>query len=59
MYELVVDTIGERVIPCSRGRVVVPSAPHEAVEWEIGGTSPGDLRVLSDRKVRYFASTYV
>ncbi|CAL1710979.1 unnamed protein product [Somion occarium] len=51
IHELVVDNIGERVIPCTQGRLVVPSAPHEAVEWDIGRTSPGDLRVLSDRKI--------
>ncbi|KAK7049866.1 Beige protein-like 1 [Paramarasmius palmivorus] len=44
---LVLDMVGERVIPCPQGVVCVPSHPHEQVEWTIGG----DLRVTVDQKV--------
>ncbi|KAG7089658.1 hypothetical protein E1B28_011318 [Marasmius oreades] len=47
--ELVLDTIGERIIPCPKGMLCVPSYPHERIEWgpSHGG---GDLRVWVDQK---------
>jgi len=49
--ELVVDMVGERVIPCPRGLLYVPSHPHEAIEWSSWQALGGDLRVLVDRKL--------
>ncbi|KAF9267665.1 beach-domain-containing protein [Marasmius fiardii PR-910] len=48
--ELALDMIGERVIPCPKGILSVPSYPHERIEWE-PSRSGGDLRVLVDQKV--------
>ncbi|ESK93353.1 beige beach domain-containing protein [Moniliophthora roreri MCA 2997] len=44
---LVLDTVGEKIVPCPQGVVCVPSYPHEQIEWAAGG----DLRVSVDQKV--------
>ncbi|KAI0700338.1 beach-domain-containing protein [Cytidiella melzeri] len=49
--ELVVDMIGERIIPCAERNLAVPSHPHEVVEWDPGYAPAGELRVLVDKKV--------
>ncbi|KAA1472737.1 beach-domain-containing protein [Dentipellis sp. KUC8613] len=52
--ELVVDLIGERVIPHPEGVLSVPGYPHEQVEWGFsrsGRAAARELRVLVDRKV--------
>ncbi|KAJ8072576.1 beige protein-like 1 [Marasmius tenuissimus] len=46
--ELVLDMIGERVIPCPEGVLCVPSFPHERIAWS---KHREDLRVLVDQKV--------
>ncbi|KAF8882140.1 hypothetical protein BD779DRAFT_1544178 [Infundibulicybe gibba] len=46
--EMVLDTIGERIIPCPEGILCVPSHPHEQIEWRNRGT---ELRVVVDHKV--------
>ncbi|KAI0079797.1 beach-domain-containing protein [Panus rudis PR-1116 ss-1] len=51
VHELALDMIGERVIPCTKGQIIVPSHPHELVEWDVGQSGSGDLRILSDRRV--------
>ena len=49
VHELAIDVVSEKVIPTPRGTLVVPSRPHESIEWV--NNSAGDLRVLVDRKV--------
>lgn len=46
--ELVLDSIGERIIPCPAGVLCAPLHPHEQIEWRAGGT---ELRVVVDQKV--------
>ncbi|GLB40924.1 putative WD40 repeats [Lyophyllum shimeji] len=46
--ELVLDMIGEKIIPCPEGVLCSPSHPHEQVEWRPGGT---ELRLVVDNKV--------
>ena len=53
MRDLVLDIVGERIIPCSEGVLPVPSHPHEQIEWgqrRVGIS--GELRVIVDQKVR-------
>ncbi|KAF5360312.1 hypothetical protein D9758_009126 [Tetrapyrgos nigripes] len=47
--QLALDMIGERIIPCPEGVLVVPSHPHEQIEW--GARTGGELRVVVDQKV--------
>ncbi|KAH8103359.1 beach-domain-containing protein [Cristinia sonorae] len=47
--ELGIDMVGERILPTPRGTLIVPSRPHESVEWV--NNSAGDLRVLVDKKI--------
>jgi hypothetical protein len=54
--ELVVDLVGERIIPCPAGMLAVPSRPHESVEWDPPHIPAGELRVVVDRKVQLSAS---
>jgi WD40 repeat protein len=49
--ELVVDVIGERIIPCAERTLVVPSHPHEVVEWDAAHAPAGELRIAVDKKV--------
>lgn len=49
--ELVVDLIGERIIPCAERTLAVPSHPHEVIEWDPAHAPAGELRVVVDRKV--------
>ncbi|RPD65419.1 beach-domain-containing protein [Lentinus tigrinus ALCF2SS1-7] len=49
--ELVLDLIGQQVIPCPEGMICVPSRPHEGIVWEGGPASTGSLKVMVDRKV--------
>ncbi|KAI0360774.1 beach-domain-containing protein [Trametes cingulata] len=49
--ELVLDLIGQQVVPCPDGTLCVPSRPHEAVLWDSSPTSIGALKVIVDRKV--------
>ncbi|KAF9466003.1 hypothetical protein BDZ94DRAFT_1252774 [Collybia nuda] len=46
--ELVLDGIGEKIIPCPAGIVCAPLHPHEQIEWKTGGT---ELRVVVDHKL--------
>jgi len=47
---LALDMVGERIIPCPEGVLVVPSHPHEQIEWR--ARTGGELRVVVDQKVR-------
>ena len=52
MRDLILDIVGERIIPCSEGVLSVPSHPHEQIEWgprRVGIS--GELRVIVDQKV--------
>ncbi|KAH9896772.1 beach-domain-containing protein [Cubamyces lactineus] len=49
--ELVLDIIGQQVVPCSDGMLCVPSRPHEAVLWDSSAASTGALQVVVDRKI--------
>ena len=59
VHDLVVDMIGEKVIPCPKGTLVFPSRPHESLEWNSGQGSTGDLRVLIDRKVSEIINSFM
>ncbi|THH31660.1 hypothetical protein EUX98_g2544 [Antrodiella citrinella] len=48
VHGLTIDIVGEKIIPVPRGALIVPSRPHETIEWV--NNSAGDLRVLVDRK---------
>lgn len=51
VHDLVIDNIGERIIPCTQRSLVCPSSPHEQIQWD-ATTSGGDqLRALVDNKV--------
>ena len=53
--DLVLDIMGERIIPCIDGALSVPSHPHEQIEWgprRVGVNGGGELRVIVDQKVR-------
>lgn len=50
--ELVLDLIGQQVVPCPEGSLCVPSRPHEGILWDGGPVSTGTLKVIVDRKVR-------
>ncbi|KAJ6565477.1 beach-domain-containing protein [Mycena vulgaris] len=49
--ELVVDMIGERMIPCPEGFLCVPWRPHERLEWGTTRAAAGQLRYVIDQKV--------
>ncbi|OJT13456.1 Beige protein -like protein [Trametes pubescens] len=49
--DLVLDLIGQQVVPCPDGMRCVPSRPHETVMWDSSPASAGALRVVVDRKV--------
>ncbi|THV04025.1 beach-domain-containing protein [Dendrothele bispora CBS 962.96] len=46
---LALDMISEKVVPCPEGVLVVPSHPHEQIEW--GTRTGGELRVVVDQKI--------
>ena len=48
--ELVVDLIGERIVPCSERALCVPSHPHEVIEWDASHSPAGEMRIVVDRK---------
>ncbi|KAH9919489.1 beach-domain-containing protein [Epithele typhae] len=48
---LVLDLIGQQVIPCAEGTLCVTSRPHESVVWDTGAVSTGTLKVVVDRRV--------
>ncbi|KAJ7143646.1 beach-domain-containing protein [Mycena filopes] len=49
--ELVMDLIGERMIPCPEGVLVVPYRPHERIEWGQARAAAGQLRYVVDQRV--------
>ncbi|KAJ7151346.1 beach-domain-containing protein [Mycena crocata] len=49
--ELVMDLIGERMIPCAEGVLCVPWRPHERLEWGTTRAAAGQLRYVIDQKV--------
>lgn len=49
--ELILDAIGEKIIPCPEGVLCAPLHPHEQVEWRSGGT---ELRIVVDHKVQCY-----
>lgn len=49
--ELALDMIGEKVIPCPEGVLMVPLHPHEEIEWGFNRVGADELRVLVDHKV--------
>ncbi|KAF8208087.1 hypothetical protein K438DRAFT_1667321 [Mycena galopus ATCC 62051] len=51
VHELVMDMIGERMIPCPEGVLVVPWRPHERLEWGTTRAAAGQLRYVVDQKV--------
>ncbi|KAI0746713.1 beach-domain-containing protein [Daedaleopsis nitida] len=48
---LILDLIGQQVVPCPDGSLCVPSRPHEGIIWDRGLASTGTLKVVVDRKV--------
>ena len=46
--DLVLDTMGDKMVPCPEGMLSVPQYPHESVVWRIGSA---ELRVVVDHKV--------
>ncbi|KIK63270.1 hypothetical protein GYMLUDRAFT_196894 [Collybiopsis luxurians FD-317 M1] len=48
---LVLDMIGEKILPCPAGVLFVPSHPHEQIEWAASRSGAKELRVLVDQKV--------
>lgn len=46
--ELVLDPVGNKVIPCPQGSLTVPLYPHEQIEW---CSETKELRALVDHKV--------
>jgi hypothetical protein len=53
--DLVVDLIGERIIPCGNSQVCVPNYPHEQLDWGPTrlGNEAAEIRFVIDRKVRW------
>ena len=51
VHDLILDLIGQQVIPCPGGTLYVPSRPHEGVSWDSSVGSTGALKVILDRKV--------
>ncbi|KZT25814.1 beach-domain-containing protein [Neolentinus lepideus HHB14362 ss-1] len=52
--DLVIDLIGEKIVPCAPGTLCAPSRPYERVEWgptRLGVNADGEIRVMVDRKV--------
>ncbi|KAJ7454045.1 beach-domain-containing protein [Mycena galericulata] len=49
--ELVVDMIGEKIIPCPDGVLCAPWRPHERLEWGSTRAAAGQLRYAIDQKV--------
>ncbi|KAF4607270.1 hypothetical protein EYR38_001331 [Pleurotus pulmonarius] len=49
--ELVLDNIGERVLPYPEGVLSFPHHPHEQIEWGPSRTTGGALRAVVDHKV--------
>ncbi|KII85493.1 hypothetical protein PLICRDRAFT_44793 [Plicaturopsis crispa FD-325 SS-3] len=62
IHELVVDDIGERVVPCPDGIVCVPSRPHEQIQWgpnRVKSSGSDELRVVVDgRTVQIVEAAY-
>lgn len=54
--ELVLDNIGERVLPYPEGVLSFPHHPHEQIEWGPSRTTGGALRAVVDHKVRSYFS---
>ncbi|KAJ4474264.1 hypothetical protein J3R30DRAFT_3295344 [Lentinula aciculospora] len=48
---LVLDMIGEKILPCPAGVLFVPSHPHEQIEWATSRTGAKEVRVVVDHKV--------
>ncbi|KAJ3905440.1 hypothetical protein F5879DRAFT_742889 [Lentinula edodes] len=48
---LVLDMIGEKILPCPAGVLSVPSHPHEQIEWATSHTGAKEVRVVVDHKV--------
>jgi hypothetical protein len=56
IQSLIVDPIGERVLPHPAGIISVPSHPHEQVEWGFsrsGRAAASQLRTSVDGKVSH------
>lgn len=53
--DLAFDMIGEKIIPCPEGVLVVPLHPHEEVEWGFNRIGGDELRLLVDHKVESMA----
>ncbi|PIL27451.1 hypothetical protein GSI_10600 [Ganoderma sinense ZZ0214-1] len=51
VHDLILDLIGQQVIPCPEGTLCVPSRPHEGISWDCSVGSTGALKVHLDRKV--------
>jgi hypothetical protein len=51
VQELVLDPIGEKVVPCPEGVLTAPHHPHEQVEWGFSRLGGDELRVVVDGKV--------
>ncbi|KAL4252230.1 hypothetical protein ABKN59_005526 [Abortiporus biennis] len=51
VYDLGIDTVSERVVPCTKGQLMIPSRPHEIIEWDPSDASSGVLKVLVDKKI--------
>ncbi|TFK55260.1 beach-domain-containing protein [Heliocybe sulcata] len=52
--DLVIDLIGEKIVPCPPGTLCAPSRPYERIEWgptRLGANADGEIRVMVDRKV--------
>nr|VWO93939.1 G protein beta subunit Gib2 [Ganoderma boninense] len=51
VHDLILDLIGQQVMPCPEGTLCVPSRPHEGISWDYSVGSTGALKVLLDRRV--------
>ena len=48
---LVIDMIGEKILPCPAGVLFVPSHPHKQIERSASHSGAKELRVVVDHKV--------
>ncbi|KAF9067929.1 beach-domain-containing protein [Rhodocollybia butyracea] len=51
VMNLVIDMIGEKILPCPAGVLMVPSHPHEQIEWTASRIGSKEMRVVVDHKV--------
>jgi hypothetical protein len=52
--ELVLDIVGEKIIPCPEGVLCAPLHPHEQIEWR-----RTELRVVVDQRVTTYVLSFL